>query len=157
MAHMSPFRQRLQGIQTPEVVVTADPCVINPFSASLHSSLLAGLEPPLEQVLALQCIIGSRLSCTMSIQRCVCCSALLAYACPATTSYRCLAFVSALAKHNKQSCVSGVRVRGASSYACNVCKLSQAGSCLLRICLDSAATRHWRSDQSSLGLHGMNR
>ena len=65
MAHMSPFRQRLQGIQTTEVVVIADQCVIDPFSAALHSSLLAGLEPPLEQVLMLQCIIGIRLSCTI--------------------------------------------------------------------------------------------
>ncbi|KAL0028930.1 hypothetical protein WJX77_006541 [Trebouxia sp. C0004] len=49
MQHMSPFRQRPQSIQAVHAVATVDQHVIDPFSAPLHSSLLAGLEPPLEQ------------------------------------------------------------------------------------------------------------
>ncbi|KAA6426177.1 MAG: checkpoint serine threonine- kinase BUB1-like, partial [Trebouxia sp. A1-2] len=49
MQHMSPFRQRPQSIQPVHAVATVDQHVIDPFDASLHSSLLAGLDPPLEQ------------------------------------------------------------------------------------------------------------
>ena len=70
MQHMSPFRQRPQSIQAVHAVATVDQHVIDPFNASLHSSLLAGLEPPLEQVPLLQ----------PSTRRCLssnlCCSAL---------------------------------------------------------------------------------
>ncbi len=52
MQHMSPFRQRPESIQAPQALAVVDQCVIDPFSASLHSSLLAGLEPQLEQVRA---------------------------------------------------------------------------------------------------------
>lgn len=69
MQHMSPFRQRPQSIQTVHAVATADQHVIDPFNASLHSSLLAGLEPPLEQVPLLQlstrCCLSSNLCCRM--------------------------------------------------------------------------------------------
>jgi hypothetical protein len=69
MQHMSPFRQRPQSIQTVHAVATADQHVIDPFNASLHSSLLAGLEPPLEQVPLLQlstrCCLSSNLCCSM--------------------------------------------------------------------------------------------
>ena len=54
MQHMSPFRQRPQSIQTLHAMAAVDQHVIDPFNASLHSSLLAGLEPPLEQVPLLQ-------------------------------------------------------------------------------------------------------
>lgn len=66
MQHMSPFRQRPQSIQTVHAVAAVDQHVIDPFNASLHSSLLAGLEPPLEQVPYLQPCTRRRLSSNLS-------------------------------------------------------------------------------------------
>lgn len=62
MQHMSPFRQRPQSIQPVHAVATVDQHVIDPFDASLHSSLLAGLDPPLEQVTLLQYSTRRRLT-----------------------------------------------------------------------------------------------
>jgi hypothetical protein len=76
MQHMSPFRQRPQSIQTVHAVATVDQHVIDPFNASLHSSLLAGLDPPLEQVPLLQ--HSARYS-----NRNLCCSTLHAPSCSA--------------------------------------------------------------------------
>ena len=47
---MSPFRQRLQGHPSPRPAADATLCVLDPFNADLHKRLLAGLDPPVEQV-----------------------------------------------------------------------------------------------------------
>ena len=46
----SSFKQRLLGHQSPHPAAAATLCVLNPFDADLHKRLLAGLDPPVEQV-----------------------------------------------------------------------------------------------------------
>lgn len=53
MERMSPFRQRHQSIQGLQAPAVDTPFVVDPFDPDLHKSLLAGLDPPLEQVVPL--------------------------------------------------------------------------------------------------------
>ena len=71
MERMSPFRhQSIQGLQDRAF---DNPFVVDPFDADLHKSLLAGLDPPLEQVkkaLAQAAASGNILLCAHSMHCC---------------------------------------------------------------------------------------
>ena len=54
---MSPFKQRLQNHHSPHPAAAATLCVLDPFDADLHKRLLAGLDPPVEQVAIMPPII----------------------------------------------------------------------------------------------------